>query len=96
MRRDLKLVAILTTMVFILLGPAAVYLMSFQGEGLAGDVMGYVGKFILLPATLLHRALGPTLVSVVLGLVAQFAWFLLWVAAARWYHLRKQSAAKQV
>jgi hypothetical protein len=93
MSRELKLVAMLSAMLFILLGPTGVYLMSFQGEGLAGDVMGYAGKFILLPATILHRVLGPTWVSVVLGLVAQFAWFMLWVAAGRRYYLRKQKAA---
>jgi hypothetical protein len=93
MSRELKVVAILSAMSFILLGPTGVYLMSFQGEGLAGDVMGYVGKFILLPATILHRVLGPTWVSIALGLVAQFAWFTLWIAIARRYYLRKQKTA---
>jgi len=93
MSRELKVVAIISAMLFILLGPTGVYLMSFQGEGLAGDVMGYVGMAILLPATILHRMLGSTWVTVTLGLAAQFAWFLLWVAAGRRYYLHKQKAA---
>lgn len=92
MGRELKLVALLSVMVLILLGPSAVYLMSFQGEGLAGDVMSVVGKFILLPPTLLHRVLGSSGLSIVLGLVAQFFWFMLWVAAARLLHLRRKAA----
>ncbi len=94
MAGELKLVAIVTAIVFILLGPTAVYLMSFQHEGLAGDISYYVGLFILLPASVAHRILGATLVSVLVGLAAQFVWFLAWVAAGRWYHLRRQKAAK--
>ncbi len=93
MGREFKLVALLSVMVLILLGPSAVYLMSFQGEGLAGDVMSEIGKFILLPPTLFHRLLGSTGLSIALGLVAQFFWFMLWVAAARWFYLRKKKAA---
>jgi hypothetical protein len=94
MAGEVKLVAILTAIVFILLGPTAVYLMSFQHEGMAGDISYYVGLFILLPASVVHRILGATLVSVLVGLLAQFFWFLAWVAAGRWYHVRKQKAAK--
>ncbi len=93
MGREFKLVALLSVMVFILLGPTAVYLMSFQGEGVAGDVMSAIGKFILLPPTVLHRVLGSTGLSIALGLIAQFAWFMLWVAAGRWLYLRRKKAA---
>jgi hypothetical protein len=90
---ELKLVTLLSVMVFILLGPTAVYLMSFQGEGLAGDIMSDIGRFILLPPTLFHRALGSSGVSIALGLIGQFLWFMAWVGGARWLYLRKRKAA---
>lgn len=93
MGREVKLAALLSVMVFILLGPSAVYLMSFQGEGLAGDILSLLGKFILLPMTVLHRALGSSWFSVVAGLAAQFVWFMAWVGAGRWLYLRKGKAA---
>lgn len=94
MAGELKLVALLTALVFILLGPTAVYLMSFQHEGMSGDIAYYVGEFLLLPAAIVYRILGPTLVSVLVGMVAQFFWFMAWVGAGRWYHLRKHKPAK--
>lgn len=90
---EFKLVALLSVMMFILLGPTAVYLMSFQGEGLAGDIMSEVGKFILLPPTLFHRLLGSTALSIIVGMIAQFFWFMLWVAGARRLYLRGQKRA---
>lgn len=90
---EFKLVALLSVMMFILLGPTAVYLMSFQGEGLAGDIMSEVGKFILLPPTLFHRLLGSNALSIAVGLIAQFFWFMLWVAGARRFYLRGQKRA---
>lgn len=89
--REFKLVALLSVMVFILLGPTAIYLMSFKGEGLAGDILSEIGRFILLPPNVLHRALGSNGLSVLLGVVAQFIWFMLWVGAARWLYLRKKA-----
>ena len=92
MGRELKLAAILSALLLMLLGPTALYLTTFHG--LAGEVIGSVGTFILLPATALHRALGSTWYAVALGVVAQYAWFMAWVVALRWYYLRTHKADK--
>lgn len=90
---EFKLVALLSVMVFILLGPTGLYLMTFQGEGLAGDLAAEVGRFILLPPTLFHRLLGSNALSITLGIAGQFFWFAAWVGGARWLYLRRKKAA---
>jgi len=95
MLRELKIAALFGAMLFLLLGPCGVYLMSFRGEGVAGEVLGYLGLFVLLPAGTLFRNYGvSSLLVLAFGLLAQYLWFMLWVAVARRYHLRKLRAAK--
>ncbi len=85
---ELKIAAIFGAMLFLLLGPCGVYLMSFHG--VAGEVLAYLGMFVLLPAGALYRHYGlSSWVFWVFGMLGQYLWFMLWVALARWYHLRK-------
>ncbi len=94
MRRELKIIAIWAAMVFVLGGPLGVYLMSFRGEGLQGNVLFYVGAFTLLPGVLLYKPLGlplPLFVLVISPVL--YLWFALWVALLRWWQLRQGKAA---
>ncbi len=95
MRRELKIVAIWSAMAFLLGAPLGVYLMSFRGEGLQGNVLYYVGAFVELPGVILYRPLGlplPVFVLVISPLL--YLWFALWVGLLRWWQVRSASAAR--
>lgn len=95
MQRELKLVAMWSAMVLLLGMPLGVYLMSFRGEGLQGDVLFYVGAFVLLPGVLLYKPLGLGMPAFVLVCSPLFyLWFALWVGLARWRHLRQSRAER--
>ncbi len=94
MRREWKLIAMWSAMALLLCMPLGVYLMSFRGEGLQGNILFYVGGFILLPGLLLYKPLGlplPVFVLVIAPLM--YLWFALWVGLARWVVLRRSKSA---
>ncbi len=92
MRSELKKVAMWSAMVFLLGMPLGVYLMSFSG--LVGDVLFYLGAFVLLPWALLYKPLGMSMgLFVVVCSPLLYLWFALWVALVRWKFMRKAGAA---
>lgn len=94
MRSELKKVAIWSAMVFLLGMPLGVYLMSFSGEGLAGNTLFYVGAFVLLPWALLYKPLGMGMgLFVVACSPLLYLWFALWVALVRWKFMRTDRVA---
>jgi hypothetical protein len=96
MLREVKKVALWAAILLIPVAPCGVYLLSFRGEGLLGDLLGYLGLFIVLPVGVLYREFGiPSWVYLPIGLFAQYLWQVLWVAAARWHYLRKLKTAPQ-
>lgn len=92
MQRELKIVALLSAMATLFAMPLGIYLMSFQGEGMSGEVLGYVGVFVLAPYAALHAWVGRGAGIFLLGMLLEFPWLMLWVALARWYYLRKSRA----
>ena len=96
MLKELKQSAIWGAMMLVFFAPCGVYLMSFRGEGLLGDVLGYGGEFIVLPMWLLYSKLGiPSWVYLAIGLLALYLWFVLWAALLRWGQRRKPGASGQ-
>lgn len=95
MRRELTLIAVWSAMVLLLGLPVGVYLMSFRGEGLLGNVGFYLGEFILLPGMLLRAPLGLTMAKAVLVCSPLlYLWFALWLGLARWIYLRRSKATR--
>ncbi len=96
MRSELKKVSIWSAMVFLPGMGLGVSLMSFSGEGLVGDVLFYLGAFVLLPWALLYKPLGMGMgLFVVVSSPLLYLWFALWVALVRWKFLRKAPGAAQ-
>ena len=94
MLKELKQAAIWGAMMLVFFAPCGVYLMSFRGEGLLGEVLGYGGAFIVLPMWLLYRNFGiPSWVYLAIGLLALYLWFVFWAALLRWLQRRKLAAA---
>lgn len=95
MRGELKIVAILSVMAFLFALPMGAYLMTFQGEGLLGNIGTYAGAFVLLPMVLLHKPLGLDMMQTVIYCAPlQFLWTALWVWLGRWWYLRRAKQAK--
>jgi hypothetical protein len=86
--RDLKLVALLSAMACLFAMPLGLYLMSFQGQGLSGVVLGYVGVVVLAPYAVLHAWLGRGVSVLLLGMLFEFPWIMLWAGLGRWWYLR--------
>jgi hypothetical protein len=94
MQRELKLVVIFSAMAFLFVMPLGMYLMSFQGQGLSGEVLGYLGVFVLTPYAVLHTYAGHGASILLLGMLLEYPWIMLWVACMRWYYLRKSRVAQ--
>ena len=94
MQRELKFVAIFSAMAFLFVMPLGMYLMSFQGEGVSGDVLGYAGVFVLAPYAVLHTWVGRGASIFLFGMLLEYPWIMLWLTAARWYYLRRSRAAQ--
>ncbi len=93
MQRELKFVVLMSAMACLFAMPLGIYLMSFQGQGLSGVVLGYAGVVVLAPYAALHAWVGRGASMLLLGMLLEFPWVALWVTAARWYYLRTHKAA---
>ncbi len=91
MQRELKIVALLSAMATLFAMPLGMYLMSFQGQGMSGVVLGYIGVVVLAPYAALHAWVGRGAGILLLGLALEFPWIMLWVVVGRWFYLRAKA-----
>ncbi len=94
MQREWKMIALLSAMASVFAMPLGIYLMSFQGQGLSGEVLGYVGIVVLAPYAALHAWVGRGASVLLLGMLFEFPWLMLWAGLLRWNYLRSRKAAK--
>jgi len=95
MHKEIKLAAMFGAMMLLFLSPFGVYMLSFRSEGLMGDVLGYLGMFMLLPYWLIKSYYGlPSWGYIVAAILGQYLWYMLWAAAISQYMKYKARAAK--
>jgi hypothetical protein len=86
MQKEIKQAALLGVMMLLFLSPCGVYMLSFRSEGLLGQLLGYLGIFMLLPYWLIKTYYGlPSWAHIAGVILGQYLWYMLWAAAISQY-----------